>query len=351
MNFRKQAWLAGALAVLLAACAPRTPTPAPTATPIPAVLPTPRAVAAYAERVIAEIDARTHPLSTPTMLGNYPDEIVYLGGFIWTRATNGHVLQVDPASNAIVNAIQVDKSTDANNYCQGLGTDGEHLWSCSARGDLDNRTIDVVRIDPAAPEVIATFEVGKVWDQFHLPFVHERIWVLVGDGSQLVGINVQTNQAEAAIALGSRCFQLAAAGERLVATCRLDNRVILIDPETKAVAAETTVPSPDVLAAAPNGIWVFQQPNTITRLDPATLAPVVSFAGIIADYGLHASETSVWVRAANGSLYNIDPATNALVELIRLDERLAGGGNVLVAAGSLWTTVNETTFLVRLSLK
>jgi len=351
MNITRQAWLSGLLVVMLAACAPRTPTPAPTATAVPVVLPTPGAVAPYADRVIAEINGWTHPNSTPTMIGNSPDEIAFVGGYIWTRSGNGFLMQVDPATNTIINSINVDHSLDPNIYCQGLGTDGESLWSCSARGDLDNRTIDVVRVDPAALEVVDTFEIGKVWDQFIIPFAAGRMWVLVGNGSQLVGINVTTNQAEPAIELGSRCFQLAAVGDQLVATCKLDNRVILIDPEQKAVVAEATVPSPDVMAAAPNGVWVFQQPNTITRLDPATLAPVVTFPGIAADYGLYATETAVWVRAWNGQLYKIDPATNQVLELIKLDERLVGGGNVLATSDSVWTSVNESPYLVRLSLQ
>src|SRR5919108_6394024 len=134
--------------------------PTSTSTSVPAILPTPASIVPFDERLLATIDIK------------YPDELILVQDFIWVKTDDGHVIQFDPATNSVVGDIKVDTTSDPFHYCQGLGTDGENIWACSASGDEDNRTIDVVRIDPASQSVIETFKVGKLFDQFEMPFLH-----------------------------------------------------------------------------------------------------------------------------------------------------------------------------------
>lgn len=362
------------LALILVACAPANaskPTLMPTAVPtsmanvtsiptslataapieVPAIPPTPSSIIPLDERLLATIDATEHPLVTPNMIGNHPDEIVFAGGFIWTKTVNGHVIQVDPATNTIVGAIKVDTTTELNHYCQGLGTDGENIWACSASGDEDNRTIDVVRIDSDSQSVVETFKVGKIFDQFKMPFLHNQIWVLTENGSKLVGIDVATNQLGSAIDLGTRCFQLAPMEEMLLATCGLDNLLLQIDLAKGEVTKRVTIHSPRNVAAAENGVWVLQD-NAVVRLDPKSLTPVVVFTnlprvGAMGD--VFVTEEVVWMRQESGFLYRIDPASNELIEQIKPDRSLTGG-SILVTSDSIWTTAHEDDLLLRLSL-
>jgi hypothetical protein len=337
--------------VLLVACMPAaTPGPntgTPTTPSIPEVLPTPSSVVPLETRLTATINIAEHPLAIPGMIGNHPDEVVYAGGFIWAKTDNGHVVQVDPATDMMIGAIKVDTSTVLDHYCQGLGTDGTNVWACSASSDEDNRAIYVVRIDPQTQSVVETVKVDKIFDQFNMPFLSNQIWVLSGNGEKLIGIDVTTNQPSPAIDLGARCFQLATLDTALLATCKLDNVVIKIDPDKKQIIARQTLQNPQEIAAAKNGIWVSQE-KSVTRLDPESLNPMVTFPGITPS-DIFATESTVWVwEYGKGVLYKIDPTTNTVMELIKPDKPFISGGSLLATSDSIWLTVNENNLLLRL---
>lgn len=325
------------VALMLAAC---TTIPAqetiPTPTSVPTILPTPSSIVSFEERLLATIDIK------------YPDELTFVQGFIWVKTDDGHVIQVDPATNRVVGDIKVDATSDPYHYCQGLGTDGENIWACSASGDDDHRTIDVVRIDPRSQSVVETVKVGKIFDQFNMPFLLNQIWVLSGNGDKLVGIDVTTNQPSPAIDLGARCFQVAAVSRSLLVTCRLDNLILRIDPEKMEVTERLTFTSPRNIAATENGIWLSQD-NAVARLDIESLKPVITFTNL-SNADLFATQEAVWVRLENGFLYRIDPASNELMEQIKTDQSLSIG-SILVTPDSIWTTAGDDDLLVRLSLK
>ncbi len=309
--------------------------PTPTPTSVPAILPTPSSIVSFEERLLATIDIK------------YPDELAYVQGFIWVKTDDGHVIQVDPATNSVVGDIKVDTTSDPFHYCQGLGTDGESIWACSASGDEDHRTIDVVRIDPGSQSVVETVEVGKIFDQFSMPFLLNQIWVLSGSGDKLVGIDVTTNQPGPTIDLGARCFQVAAVSRSLLVTCRFDNLILRIDPEKMEVTERLTVRSPGKIAATENGIWLSQD-NAVVRLDTESLNPIITFTNLF-NADIFVTEEAVWVRLANGFLYRIDPASNELIEQINTDQSLSIG-SILVTPDSIWTTANDDDLLIRLSL-
>ena len=286
------------------------------------------------------------------MFGNHPGELLLVKGYIWVHLSNGHLVQVDPGTNSMVSAIKTDTtSMPQDHYCAGLGTDGNDIWSCSAAGDEDNRTINVLRIDTSTQNIVATFEIGKIWDQIYMPFTQNQIWVLTERGSKLVGIDVSNNQVNPAIDLGMRCFHLAALNNILYATCGGDNLVLKIDPGKKEIIARQTVPGPTFIAATQSGIWV-SQANSVTRIDPKSLNPLVTITGISGQSDIYATEIAVWVwEYGKGILYKIDPATNEIVELIKPEKPFISGGGVLPSSDSIWLTADENDLLLRLSLK
>lgn len=324
-------------ALILAACT-TTPSQVPTPTPIsvPTILPTPSSIVSFDERLLATIDIK------------YPDELAFVQGFIWVKTDNGHLIQVDPATNSVVGDIKVDTTSDPYHYCQGLGTDGENIWACSASGDEDHRTIDVVRIDPSTQSVEETVKIGKIIDQFNMPFLLNQIWVLSGNGGKLVGIDITTNQPGPAIDLGTRCFQVAVVSQSLLATCTPDNLLLRIDPAKMEVTERLTFPNPRNIVPTENGIWLTQD-HAVVRLDTESLNPVTTFSKLIrAD--IFATEEAVWVRLEDGFLYQIDPVSNQLVEQIKTDQNLSMGG-ILVTPDSIWTTAGDEDLLIRLSRK
>lgn len=326
--------------LILTACT-ATSLQAPSAMPtlVPEMLPTPASIASFEQRLQATIEI------------DYPDELIFVQGFIWVKSDDGHVIKVDPATNSIVAEIKVDTTIDTFHYCQGLGTDGKDIWACSAGGDEDNRTIDVVRIDTGLNSVVATVEIGKVFDQFNMPYLLNHIWVLTDNGNKLVGIDTTTNQPGPTIDLGARCFQTAPTERMLLVTCRLDNLILVVDPEKMEVTQRLTFTGARNIVATENGIWVGQDPNVV-RLDPETLAPVAVFSRLGPDAGIFATTEAVWVRVEDGFVYRIDPVTNQLVEQIKTDRNL-NQGSVLATSDSIWVTVenNLNGLLLRFSLE
>lgn len=310
--------------------------PTPKSTSVPEILPTPATIVSFEERLLVNIDIE------------YPDELVFLQDFIWVKTDNGHVVQVDPATNSVVGDIKVDTTTDSYHYCQGLGTDGTNIWACSAAGDENNRMIDVVRIDPSSQSVVETVKVGKVFDQLNMPFLLNQIWVLSANGSQLVGIDVTTNKPSPPMDLGARCFQVAAVSESLLVTCKLDNLILRIDPNKMVVTERLMFTSPGHIAATENGIWLTQD-NAVVRLDSQSLNPVATFTKL-SNADIFATKETVWVRLENGFLYRIDPDSNKLIEQIKTDQTLSMG-SILVTSDSIWTTAGDDDLLIRLGLK
>lgn len=302
------------------------------------------------DRLIVAIDAKNPLLAYQTKTIYGPEEIVFANGFIWVHMVNGTMAQIDPFTNTIIGAVATDTTTDIYHYCQGLGTDGKDIWVCSAAGDENNKKINVVRVDTSTQSVVATFEIEKIWDQLYMPFAQNQIWALIGDGSKLVGIDVSNNQVNPAIDLGMRCFHLAAFNNVLYASCGLDNLVIKIDPAKKEVITRQTVQTPGFIFAAKDGVWV-SQANSVTRLDPESLRPIISITGITTS-DINGSSAAVWVwEYGKGILYKIDPATNKVVELIKPDKPYTSGGGVLPMDDSLWLTVDENDLVLRLSLR
>lgn len=326
--------------LIMTACKPSIPeVPSATPTSVPSILPTPSLIVPLEEHLLTAIDVE------------FPDEMVFVQGFVWVKTDAGYVVQVDPATNSVVGEIKVDTTTDSHHYCQGLGTDGENVWVCSASGDDDHRTINVVRIDPGLQSVVATVEVGKIFDQFDMPFFRNHIWLLTGDGSKLVGIDTATNQPAQAIDLGVRCFQVAAAIDSLLVTCKQDNLILRVDPESMEVTQRVTVnPAPWIIRASDDGVWV-SLGNALLRLDPVTLNPVVRFDKMPGDKDLFVTQEAVWVRTDYGFLFRIDPTNNKMVEQFWSDQRFYNMGGFLVTSDSIWTSAGDDDLVLRISQK
>ncbi|HEY5731514.1 MAG TPA: hypothetical protein VIS72_15815, partial [Anaerolineales bacterium] len=107
------------LALIITACGSGTPTSAPEK---PA---TPLSIVSMDSLIMASFNTNEHPLSSPTLAGNHPDELVLADDdMVWTHMDNGYLVQFNWFSNTISAAVKTDTTTDIFHYCQGLGSDG-----------------------------------------------------------------------------------------------------------------------------------------------------------------------------------------------------------------------------------
>lgn len=132
----------------------------PVSVPAAAVVPT----EALDDRLEATLE-----MPSPSWLAA-DDEAVYV------RRDDGIVARIDPATNEFTTLAEIP-----GGLCQGIGVGFGAVWTCAGS--------DVVSVDLETGALGDPVAVGKAATQGHLGVGHDRVWVLVGDGSELVGID------------------------------------------------------------------------------------------------------------------------------------------------------------------
>jgi streptogramin lyase len=267
--------------------------------------------------------------------------LTFYDGFVWVKRDDGFVTRVDPRSNKP--SGQVGAYTDQQHYCQGIGAGGGAVWSCSGSS--------ITRIDPGRMKIVATIPVGKVFDQGRLVFADGHLWVITGrNGNELVGIDAATNRPGPVIKLPVGCSDLAnlAPGTDTVwVLCPVASRVVKVDVAHRTIRGTLTLTAINGFST-PTDLWVGAD-RGLVRVDAKTLEPVALFEGVSTglDGDVAVDGDRVWVRAQDGFLYRIDAKSDTVAEQIK-PEGAPGGGSVLVATGSIWTTADDISYLLRL---
>jgi streptogramin lyase len=279
-------------------------------------------------------------------LAGGPDWSTSHGGYVWIKRDNGMVTRIDPRTNKPTGDVIADTKSEeqfGQTLCQGIGSGGGAIWSCSGS--------DVVRIDPEQLKVTKSLPVAKVFDSGRLVFAADKIWVLTGEGDRLVGIDPSTSSVGTTVELPIPCNELGPGPEMVWAICPRDGKVLGIDPAGASVDVELELENPTVAFATERDLWVGSA-GDLVRFDLEKLEPVAQFASLdpTSEGDLRVDGANVWVRSPAGFLYRIDAATNAVAERIEPPSPLSGGA-VLVEAGSVWATAYNDNLLVRLRAK
>jgi len=267
-----------------------------------------------------------------------PDWLAFHDGFVWVKRDDGIVTRIDPATNRPKGDVRAD--TKSEQLCQGIGSGGGAVWSCSGS--------DVVQIDPKQLKVTASIPVGKIFDQGRLVFAAGKIWVLSGEGDRLVGIDARTADVGSTAELPAPCSELGPGAEMLWVLCPRAGVVLAVDPTSASVETQIELPEPSVAFGTERDLWVGSA-GSLVRVDLDKLTPVARFANL--DPGAEGSVAvdgeNVWVRTQAGFLYRIDATSNVVAERIEPANALSGG-DVVVEAGSVWTTAFDDKLLLRL---
>lgn len=121
-----------------------------------------------------------------------------------------------------------------------------------------------------------------------------------------------------------------------------------VDVAHRSIQGTLALPQTYAGAATATDLWVGSTEGLV-RVNATTLKPEATFqhldrgqAGDVAVDGDH-----VWVRTTDGFLHLIDSRSNTVVEQITAKPGL-GGGALLIAGGSVWTTADDAGLLLRL---
>jgi streptogramin lyase len=263
-----------------------------------------------------------------------PDWLASDDNGVWVQRGSGEVALVDPATNELAFAVPLGDI----DLCQGIGASFGSGWAC--------RRSDVVRIDPATREVVATLAVGKQAGQGHLVGGFGRVWVLTGDGSTLVGIDAATEEVAVEVELGARCVDVALSADAVWLPCLVDDRVLKVDPASGEVVLDVDIPNA-MSIAADDEVWVGTAGSTV-QVDPTDGGVLREVdAGTGAEGRIAIDADSVWVRSAEEFLIRVDRVSAEVVQRFSAD--VTSGGDVLARDGEVWVTAYDDQVLFRLA--
>ncbi len=285
---------------------------------------------------------RTMPLAdiqeASIRLPGGPDWMTFHDGYVWVKRDDGIVTRIDPRTNKPNGEVRAD--TKSEQLCQGIGSGGGAVWSCSGS--------DVVRIDPQRLKVTASIPAAKIFDSGRFVVAGGKIWVLSGEGDRLVGIETTTASIGPTVELPVPCTELGLGADMVWVVCPRDGMVLGVDPASASVEAELELEEPSVAFGTKRDLWVGSA-GSLVRVDLETLEPVARFADLDpeVDGDLAVDGDNVWVRMPAGILHRIDAASNAVAERIEPEDSLSVGA-MIFGAGSVWTTASEHNVLLRL---
>jgi streptogramin lyase len=204
----------------------------------------------------------------------------------------------------------------------------------------------VVGVDLDRGAVVTTVPVTKAAAQGHLGVTDGRVWVLLGDGSALVGIDVTTGERGVEVALGVRGTDLVAADGSVWVVSAVDDAVVRVDTTTGTVGWQAPVGAV-ALALGPDGtLWVGGRTTTRLDADTGEVLGTIPDAGPGADGSLAADDDGIWVRSQAAFLRHLGPDGEVLASH---DADVTSGGDVLIAHGAVWTTAYDDAALFRIT--
>jgi hypothetical protein len=308
--------LIGVLGGVAACAAP----PAPAATPPPA-------------------EPHTAFAAVEVKVPSDPDWLAAGFGSVWVKRPEGLVSRVEVATATVTAEIRVHPTSE--DQCGGMGPGTDGMWTCSSS--------DLVRIDPATDQVVATIPAGKIPGQGRIVRAAGRIWVLAGEGDRLVGVGDADGSLSEPIVLPVACHDLGAAVDIVYVVCERGDRVLRVDPAKGSVTAEVAITKPTWVSGTAGGVWVTADQDLV-RLDPATLSTALIVKGLgTGERGaIWADDSGVWVRRIDPFLTRVDAATGAVTRIISAPFR--SGGDVLVDGAHLWASDFDDRMLVRLEI-
>lgn len=268
-------------------------------------------------------------------VGQGPCASVEAFGSLWvTTFGTGTVVRIDPAANEVVQTIE-DEAT----VC-GIVPAGDELWVAV----VESERID--RIDPRSGEVLGHVRLdGKPFD---LQAGHGSVWAANRGSGRVWRLDPRTAEVEARIEIGStELYGLIVTGAAVWVADELEGSVVRIDPSTNRVAARIELGGTAyALAPAKGGVWITSGEGVLSRIDERT-----NRVAARARSGSQASDPAtlgglVWVpNQDTGVVEALDARTGKLISTLEL------GKTYLVAQaafGDVWVTDFRGSTVVRI---
>lgn len=228
---------------------------------------------------------------------------------LWATDSDAAVLyRADPESLTVTASIPAGKSP------KGVLATGAGVWVADVHGGA------VLRIDPGTNTVLATTTVGPVANSGPnwLAEGLGSIWVDVPNNSTIARIDAVTNKVQATIRTGGMtpCGGIAVGADAAwLTSCSAATLIARVDPASNRIAATV-----DLGGFGYNPTLIYGYPWVSVDTGDAT----------------------------TGKLVRINPVTNAIDRVLVPGTRFGGGGDIVVAFGSVWVVDGYNSSVIRL---
>lgn len=299
------------------------------------------------------------PSSTLTPVSVEPEATIPVTGVIglasdgqgvWLFTVEGKLERIDPMTNAI--AASVTLSSPSSAY-QGLAVGKDGLWLTNWDSSL------VERFDPASLKSAGSTAVGP--NPKGVLVTESAVWVANTRGGSVSRIDPATNTVVATISVGptgpSGPNWLAEGLGSIWVGVPNANAVVRIDEATNTVVATILAPPGTTpcggVAVDRTAAWITSCDggNLLARIDPATNLAVTSVNLGGRAYTVILVAGAPWLAPTSGNLVRVDPVTNAINRVIAPGPNAGQqGGDVIIAASSLWLVDGANNQIIRLPL-
>ena len=272
------------------------------------------------------------------------------GTSVWTFTATGTLVRIDPTTNTIAASVTLKPATDAY---QALAGDRAGLWVT----DWDDNTLR--RFDSRTLKPVASINMGA--KPKGVLVTSDAIWVAVTRGGTVVRVDPKTNLVAATISVGpagpSGPNWLARGSGSIWVGIPNNSTVVRINELTNAIEATIAIPgqaSPcGGVAAGSTAIWVTSCDggNLVTQIDPLTNEVVATIDLSRRSYSFALIGDRPWISPLNGQIVRLDPVAHEVDRVISPGIGFVGGGDVVVAAGSVWVAEDTAGRILRLPVE
>jgi hypothetical protein len=259
-------------------------------------------------------------------------------GALWVKLDGGTIVRVDPETARVEGRID-SQGPDQSELCQGFGTSGDSVWTCTPFGSIE-------RIDASTNRVTARLLIPMRRDQGHMVVASGRIWIGTKSGDSIAGIDLEDNELGEEIQLDAFCTDFAAADPMVWAVCPAENQVVRVDTSTGRVTGRLALTEPRGVTLG-DGVWVAFR-DGLAHVDPDRLSVDAVYEVCPGRAGGMWAGARVWVRCDRELfLVGVDPVARRVFASVTADD-LASSGNVVEIGNQLWATAYDDATVVRL---
>ena len=174
-----------------------------------------------------------------------------------------------------------------------------------------------------------------------LAATEDAVWVLTPADNSVVRIDPAANQVVSTIGVGRAPSGLAVGAGAVWVSRRSDGAVVRINPATNRVVATIGIGrAPGAMTVAGGMVWVALPGGGLGRIDPASNRSTVIRVPRCCAGELAASDGALWVaNHEDGTLVRVDPATGRVAARILLPKTTGQRPHqVAVGEGAVWVT-------------